>query len=265
MADERHPAVDPRISARYRALGAEEPPQALDDAILAAGRRGASARPASLDRAQRRRWYAPLATAAVLVLAVAVTLLMQQEKPEIAAPVASHPAPAAPAPVPAPAEQDLKLRMDANVQAPAAEPRRKAAEAKPQPKDFVPEPPAAVPPPAASAAAPQPPASPVLRSDETRSAGALARQAEDRTARDAVAAARAPAYGPLEAQSQKRAESAAVAGNLASTAPGQELERIAQLRAEGKHEEADKALAEFRKRYPDYKIPDEMLRRVERR
>jgi len=40
---------------------------------------------------------------------------------------------------------------------------------------------------------------------------------------------------------------------------------LSTLRAEGKHEEADKALAEFRKRFPDYKIPEEMLRRVERR
>ena len=34
------------------------------------------------------------------------------------------------------------------------------------------------------------------------------------------------------------------------------LERIAQLRKKGRSEEADKELAEFRKRYPDYAIPD---------
>jgi len=37
-------------------------------------------------------------------------------------------------------------------------------------------------------------------------------------------------------------------------------ERIAALRKEGKHEEADKALEEFRKRYPDYKVPESALR-----
>ena len=42
------------------------------------------------------------------------------------------------------------------------------------------------------------------------------------------------------------------------------LERIAQLRRQGKQEEADKALAEFRKRYPDYRISDEMRAKVER-
>jgi hypothetical protein len=47
--------------------------------------------------------------------------------------------------------------------------------------------------------------------------------------------------------------------------PERELERIAQLRRDGKHDEADKALAEFRKRHPDYTIPEAMLERVERR
>jgi hypothetical protein len=47
--------------------------------------------------------------------------------------------------------------------------------------------------------------------------------------------------------------------------PERELERIADLRAQGRHEDADKALAEFRKRYPEFRIPAAMLERVERR
>jgi hypothetical protein len=43
--------------------------------------------------------------------------------------------------------------------------------------------------------------------------------------------------------------------------PEKWLERIAALRKEGKHEEADKALEEFRKRYPDYKIPESALKK----
>jgi TolA-binding protein len=43
------------------------------------------------------------------------------------------------------------------------------------------------------------------------------------------------------------------------------LQRIAELRRQGKHEEADRELAEFRKRYPDYKIPEAVLEKVERR
>jgi hypothetical protein len=208
---------------------------------------------------------------------------MQQEKPDVATPVAKAPAPEAPAAT----EQDLKLRMEPSVKAPPpAEAKRKAAEAKPEAKaeakSFAPDP--------APASAPALP-----RSDDVRSPSAPVRE-EDRTARDAAAAARAPAYGPLEAQAQKRADSqpapAAAPGAAAGVAPppgsgatrarerenvaadalatsavtasGLELERIAALRAEGKHDEADRALAEFRKRFPDYRIAEEMRRRVER-
>jgi len=47
----------------------------------------------------------------------------------------------------------------------------------------------------------------------------------------------------------------------ATEPPEKWLERIAALRKEGKHEEADKALEEFRKRYPDYKIPESALKK----
>jgi TolA-binding protein len=46
--------------------------------------------------------------------------------------------------------------------------------------------------------------------------------------------------------------------------PERLLERIAELRKEGRHEEADKALEEFRKQYPDYRISEETLKKVER-
>jgi hypothetical protein len=41
-----------------------------------------------------------------------------------------------------------------------------------------------------------------------------------------------------------------------------ELERIARLRRDGKDAEADKALEEFRRRHPDYRIPGAMWERV---
>jgi TolA-binding protein len=47
--------------------------------------------------------------------------------------------------------------------------------------------------------------------------------------------------------------------------PEASLERIAELRRQGKDEEADKALAEFRKRYPDYRLTDEMKAKVEKK
>ena len=53
--------------------------------------------------------------------------------------------------------------------------------------------------------------------------------------------------------------------SYAHVSPEKALEQIAELRKQGKHEEADKALAEFRKRYPEYRISEEMLRKVEKR
>jgi TolA-binding protein len=53
--------------------------------------------------------------------------------------------------------------------------------------------------------------------------------------------------------------------SVAPDTPERELERIAGLRAQGRHDEADKALAEFRKRYPEFRIAEEMRLRVERR
>jgi TolA-binding protein len=46
--------------------------------------------------------------------------------------------------------------------------------------------------------------------------------------------------------------------------PERALERIVELRRQGRHDEADRALKEFRKRYPDYRIAEEMLKKVER-
>ena len=46
----------------------------------------------------------------------------------------------------------------------------------------------------------------------------------------------------------------------AAESPERWLERIVQLRKEGRHEEAEKQLAEFRKRYPDYKVPETALK-----
>ena len=66
-------ADEPKISQRYRAIPREEPPRHLDDAILAASRRAVAGK--------KRHWYVPLAAAAVIVLAVAVTVHVDRERP----------------------------------------------------------------------------------------------------------------------------------------------------------------------------------------
>jgi hypothetical protein len=76
--------------------------------------------------------------------------------------------------------------------------------------------------------------------------------------------AAAPSAGARASRDELRARPQAARVASVEASPEAELERIARLRAAGRHEEADKALAEFRKRYPDYKISEAMLEKVER-
>jgi hypothetical protein len=42
--------------------------------------------------------------------------------------------------------------------------------------------------------------------------------------------------------------------------PERMLERIVELRRDGKHEEADRLLAEFKRKHPDYRLPENVVR-----
>jgi hypothetical protein len=228
MTDER----DPKLSQRYRELPAEEPPREVDQAILAAVHR-------SIDRshaplvvpAGRHRWYYSLGAAAVLVLAIAVTIHVEHQQPD--AELAEAPAPApAPAPQEAkPAKRDMGARQD----------RRQA---------HTPEPPSA------AKVESQPRADAEARTREEQAKQNVEALKKERAAAES---ARAPAAAA------SRAAPAPTASQYAALPPERELERIAELRRQGREEEADKALAEFRKRYPDYVISDEMKAKVERK
>ena len=120
---------DDAVRKRYRELASEEPSRVLDEAILAASRRAAARRP-------MQRWAMPVSIAAVLVLALGVTLRMQREEPgiESSLPTERQAAPAAPSPQaqPAPpaeaparaatapaAQTPVPARKDKALQAPA--------------------------------------------------------------------------------------------------------------------------------------------------
>ena len=192
---------DEKVAAGYRALRSEEPPRALDEAILTAARKRPS------------QWRVPLSIAAVLVLAVGVTLRMLPQRPEaesvaLAPQVMQTPRPAASAPAPAPARELARPAAGAEAAAEVA-----AADARAESR---------------------------MRSDI----------AAKPTSRASAA--------PTPAAAGAAAESSVLAGKLARAelSPQAWLERIAELRKQGRTREAEESLAEFRKRYPDYRIPE---------
>lgn len=208
---------DDALSRRYRALAREEPPAAIDAAILAASRRAVGARPGGA-----RRWVGPVSIAAVLVLGIGVSLRMQQERPgiETAAPTAESPAsPPVTATVTPPSKPAASADAPAQAITTPAAPAKKPALPSRREEPAV----AAAAPPAPAAAA-----APAMRAKSERSFGMNESRA-------------------LDAVSDPRTV---------------ELERIAQLRAEGRHGEADKALEEFQRINRDYRIPEAMWERV---
>ena len=178
------------------------------------------------------------------------------------------PAPAqvpGPAPAPAPLEERVKdRRIDAVRSEEAAvvtSPQAVAPPAPPAKEAFVPAPAPAAP--AASVAAAPPPASVSANAMRARPPAGMAADTAS------TPAARAPSEIDLGARAKKEAGADAFAYrelNKSVVAPDaerdRELERIAKLRETGKHADADRALEAFRKRYPDFRIPEAMWERV---
>lgn len=239
--DERDTPMDEGLRALYRGLPADAPPPALDAAILKASRGAVATR-------TRRPWSVSLALAAVLVLSVTVTLRVAEERPDLE-PVPVARAPEAPPRVAPAAEAQggrpagPRAKSTADVVALEAEPRREQA-------------PAAAPPPA-PAFVPSPPA---VASSE----GAMpAERTRDAAPVAATAAAPALAAVPAERSLADTAKRSAGAANVAAPlAPEAWLERIAGLRAQARHEEADESYAAFRKRYPEFVVAPEVWQKI---
>lgn len=224
MSDEQR---DERLSRLYRESDRIEPPPALDAAILAAARE--AVKPAPSRRSWWQAWTLPIGVAATVVLTVTLTLMVQQEQ--------ERPAPEAP-----PAQV---------LRAPAAAPQEKAEAADLAVKREA-EGPAVAPAPAPEAAAPAgavAPRAPMAESAESaapaRPAAAMPRQA-------------APAADAVESRARSAPLRKEAVGAALARAPEQWLEEIRQLKQQGKEKEAAEALAEFRKAYPDYRLPEDL-------
>ena len=274
---------DDEVTKRYREIAREEPDAAMDAAILAASRR-------ALRPSISRRWGAPVSIAAVLVLAFGLTLEMRHEEPGIESSVPARPAPVPEVPAgppaapsaaePRPAVPAAKDSLSAVPQAvaPPAELKKERVrrDASPMNRDKVEkqaeeptagerEAPAAFPAsPAPAAALPSPAPAPLPAA--AQSAPAPAAPALQRAPMQDMNAAPAPAFAPRAKATAGAALRAAPArAESDSDAATRELERIAELRAAGRDAEADKALEDFRRDHPGYRIPEAMWERVKPR
>jgi hypothetical protein len=285
---------DDKLKKAYRELGTEEPGPALDQSILAAAHRAVAPRRAT------QRWAVPVSLAAVLVLAVGVTLRMQQESPGIEVappndyrvpPSRSEPAPAPPVVAPQPpatspapvkpseskptAAPALKKSAPAEEKALAAD-RNAATPAAPQPTppplqqpkafaDSVPGPPATVAPPPPDRLETQAAPAPAARAQSIAPSMKMeaARPAAGASPQPAAPAAPAPT---AQAREKRDASDSSKETREAAKDPlERELDRIARLRREGRNTEADEALEKFRRDNPGYRIPDAVWEQVKPR
>lgn len=92
-------------------------------------------------------------------------------------------------------------------------------------------------------------AAPEARSDAPPASARL-RRAEPQEKREEAMTAPDAAAPPKPMMSSRAADA------VRAEPPERWVERIIELRKQGKHDEAEKQLAEFRRRYPDYKLPD---------
>lgn len=239
MADER----DPKLSKHYRELEPFEPPSALDQKILAAARAAIEPHAPLVVPAGRHRWYYSLAAAAVLVFAVALTLHLDRERPDPEA----IPSASVRGEIKQPAKPEPQRQPPAFAPDPQPRARRDAAPASPPPVEQ---------------------AERILAERSVASADAVRAQAEARAAREAAASAQQQAANAekLAATAKQQTAASRLAAAPAAAAPENPerwLERIAELRSRGRHADADRELANFRKAYPNYQLSNVMRERVE--
>jgi hypothetical protein len=243
---------DSRLAGLYRKLPQAEPDARLDAAVQAMARRATAAMPTATRTPARTRWLPALSAAAIVAFAAGIAVQLgprlwqrPESRPE------AEPTVAPPTPPPA-APQQGATATDALQEsgAPAAmAPRdvpalpaemKKVENAASQPAPHAFPAPArtmqeTAPPPPAAEAKPAMPAA-------AMAAPVRAKQADTESAGAPAAALAAPA-----AQDRN-----------ASLYPEHWLANIRRMLHDNRREEALRSLAEFRKRYPDYRLPNDL-------
>jgi len=278
---------DPAIDAAYRAAAREEPPRELDERILAEAHRAVSARPAPVGRSFAQRWRVPVALAATVVLSATVTLMIYESEKspptpetrrdeglrEIRAAPASPPAKDAGkmesgASPPAPSGGSLRSKIEARPPGVAGDeeaarqaPPQRTQELKANERQSTP---AAAPAPFSTrpATAPPSPAEP-LEKRRAASGAASAPAAEDDRG-PSLSRERALADRPA-GRSEREAATGAPLGQTPIGAtrslvqsPEEWIAEIRKLKQAGRTDEANRLLAEFRERFTDYPIPEDL-------
>lgn len=243
--------ADAGLAAIYRQTAPEQPPPHLDDAIRAAARRAAGARPA---RARLSGWRIPIAVAAVVVVSVSLVTMMQEEGGRRLL---------EPRSAPVDRSQDTREPVER-----AAAPTRPSA-SRDEPEIPAPESLTAQ----RGTPRPEPQGSPAPSVVEGP-AGALATPGGGRVGPETVESAQgrplqpaphASGRGDMAAETrdtrrqtelaQGPAPQSALLREYDDQPPQKWLEKIAELRAAGKAGEADELLKAFRKRFPDHPLP----------
>jgi len=235
---------DPRLDQAYRELPGDEPPPEVDERIRAAARRAVGARPQSLEaRSWAARWRVPLSLAATVVLAVTLTLMVQdEERPALRTGPVLVPAPSAPTTLedraaPSPAAEEAK-RADTVAPPP---PQLEKLETRQQRLEErkaagIPPPPTVAPAPAAKPS----PAQPFAVSP-----------AEPSSASDSLSRERAAGERPARAMRS---------APQVARSPEEWIEEIRRLKAQGRDADAAAELTEFRRLHPEYPLPVDLAR-----
>lgn len=275
---------DPGLDRVYRAAGRDEPPARLDAAILAAAHREVGARPRAATSVLRR-WQVPVSIAAVIVLSVSLVTLVQEEggeqlvRPAPPARPSMPPASEMARTAPAPAEAGRPRPSFSEPAKPVVEPRRHVPAGAPVATDGL----AAdslgeaagpsseqqgagevAQPDGMSRPRPQPFRDAAPSSSERRAATPPAEDsapaaAERNAAPMASAPAPAPARSRIMAEARKEAASADAGApvwqGFDKEPPRKWLERIDELRRQGRAADADAMLVEYKRRFPGHSLP----------